>query len=78
MLEASKECILLRSLIHRIRSTCNLISITDIPTIIFEDNAVCIDKFKEDLSKEIELYTSHQSKFFYTNEHQKSKKINVK
>ena len=40
--EASRECIWLRSIIHHIQNTCNLITATNIPTVIYEDNAACI------------------------------------
>ena len=65
--EASREYIWLRSLIHHIQSTCNLNTTTDIPTVIYKDNAACIAQvrgwyIKGDRAKHI------SPKFFYTHE----------
>ena len=44
--EASRECIWLRSMIHHIQESCELSSVKDKPTILFEDNAACIAQIK--------------------------------
>ncbi|KAM2053254.1 hypothetical protein ACFX1T_002916 [Malus domestica] len=45
--EASRECSWLRSMIHHIWNSCGLPSKTDTPTVIREDNAVCVAHMKE-------------------------------
>ncbi|XP_059277610.1 secreted RxLR effector protein 161-like [Lycium ferocissimum] len=44
--EASRECVWLRSVIHFIRERCGLKCDTKIPTVLYEDNAVCITQLK--------------------------------
>ena len=44
--EASHECICLRSMIHHIQESCQLFSVKDNPTTLFEDNATCITQIK--------------------------------
>ena len=75
--EAGKECFWLRSMIRHIRSTCDLPSVTDNPTIIFEDNAACIAQIKEGYIKGDN--TKHIApKFFHTHELQKNQETIVK
>jgi hypothetical protein len=72
--EASRECIWLRSLISNIREPSGYSSITE-PTIIYEDNAACIDQIKSGFIKGDR--TKHISpKFFFTSALQ-GKEINV-
>ena len=75
--EASRECVWLRLVIQHIREKCELSSIKDNPTILYEDNATCITQIrkgyiKDDRTKHISL------KFFYTHDPQKSGNIDVK
>ena len=46
MHEASKECVWLRSMIQHIRESCGLSSIKNNPTVLYEDNAACIEQIK--------------------------------
>jgi hypothetical protein len=72
--EASRECIWLRSLIQHIREKCDLSTIKDSPTILYEDNAACITQIRGGYIKGDR--TKHISpKFFYTHELQKSGEI---
>ncbi|XP_074355640.1 secreted RxLR effector protein 161-like [Apium graveolens] len=65
--EASRECIWLRSVIQHIRESCGLSSISDSPTVLFEDNSACIKQLKEGYIKGDR--TKHiLSKNFYTHE----------
>jgi hypothetical protein len=75
--EAGRECFWLRSMIRHIRSTCDLPSVTDTPTILHEDNAACIAQVKEGFIKGDK--TKHIApKFFHTHELQKNQEIEVK
>ena len=75
--EASKECIWLRSLIEHIRKSCQLPSVTERSTIIYEDNAACVAQIQAGYIKGDR--TKHISpKFFFTHELQKDNKIEVK
>ncbi|XP_070679323.1 secreted RxLR effector protein 161-like [Malus domestica] len=63
--EALHECFWLREVMGHIRITSGLTSIVDLPTMIFEDNAACIEQLnkgyiKGDNTKHIAL------KFFYS------------
>ncbi|KAL8155915.1 hypothetical protein AgCh_001101 [Apium graveolens] len=74
--EASRECIWLRSVIQHIRESCGLSSISDSPTVLFEDNSACIKQLKEGYIKGDR--TKHiLPKFFYTHELQENGDINV-
>ena len=42
MHEASRECVWLRSMIQHIGESCGLSSIKNNPTVLYEDNVVCI------------------------------------
>lgn len=44
--ETNRGCIWLLSLIHYIQSICNLTFVTNIPIVIFEENAVCMAKVR--------------------------------
>ena len=44
--EASRECVWLRSMIQHIRESCELSSIKNNATILYEDNAACIAQIK--------------------------------
>ena len=75
--ETSRECVWLRSVIYHIQNTCGFPLSTEMPTSIFEDNAVCIAQvrwgyIKGDRTKHI------SPKFFYTHELQQSRQIDVK
>ena len=74
--KASHECIWLRSMIHHIQESCELSSVKDKPTILFEDNVACIAQIKEGYIKRDR--TKHISqKFFYTHELQKNGEIDA-
>ena len=74
--EASRECIWLRSMIHHIQKSCELSSVIDKPTILFEDNATCIAQIKGGYIKGDR--TKHISpKIFYTHELKKNGEIDV-
>ena len=76
MHEASRECVWLRSMIQHIRESCGLSSITNNPTILYEDNAACIAQIKGGYIKGDR--TKHiLPKFFYTHELQKDGEIDV-
>ena len=75
--EASRESIWLRSMIRHIRSTCDLPSVTDVPTILYEDNAACIAQIKGGFIKSDR--TKHIApKFFYTHQLEKNHEIEVR
>ena len=59
--EAGKECYWLRSVIRHIRRTCDLPSVTDNPTTIYEDNAACIAQVKGGFIKGDKTNISHLS-----------------
>ena len=76
MHEASRECVWLRSMIQHIKESCGLSSIKNNPTILYEDNVVCIAQMKGGYIKGDQ--TKHISpKFFYTHELQKDSEIDV-
>ena len=76
MHEASRECVWLRSMIQHIKESCGLSSIKNNPTILYEDNAVCIAQIKGRYIKGDQ--TKHIfPKFFYTHELQKDGEIDV-
>lgn len=68
--ETNRGCIWLLSLIHYIQSICNLTFVTNIPIVIFEENAVCMAKVRGVYIK--------RDRTFYTLEFQHNKKIDVK
>ena len=74
--DAIRECIWLRSIITHIRGTSGLSSTTEEPTLIYEDNAACIEQMKlgyikGDNKKHI------SPKFFYNQQQQALLKIQV-
>ena len=74
--EAVRECIWLRSVIQHVRGSCGLVSTTDAPTCIYEDNAACIEQMKSGFIKGDN--TKHISpKFFYNVQQQKFLNIQV-
>ena len=74
--KASRECVWLRSMIRHIFRTCQISSINETPTMLFEDNATCIAQIKTRHIKGDK--TKHISrKFFYTHELQKNDEIDV-
>ena len=76
LLEASRECIWLRSMIQHIQESCGLPFSKDNPTTLFEDNAACITQIKGGYIKGDR--TEHISPtFFYTNELQNNGEIDV-
>ena len=44
--EASHECFCLKEVMEHIQSTSGLTSVVDLPTMIFKDNAACIEQLK--------------------------------
>ena len=65
--EASRECVWLRSVIQHIQGKCGLSSIKGSPTILYEDNTVCITQIRGGYIKGDK--TKHISpKFFNTHE----------
>jgi len=74
--EASRECVWLRSMTQHILQLCGLSAQTKIPTILYEDNAACIDQLKGGYIKGDR--TKHISpKFFFTHDLQQNGEINV-
>ena len=74
--EASRERILLRSMIQHIQESCGLPFAKDNLTTLFEDNAACIAQInggyiKGDITKHI------SPKFFYTHELQKNGETDI-
>ena len=69
--EASHEYKWLRSMIQHMQESCELPSIKDNPTTLFEDNTTCIAHIKGDRTKQF------SPKFFYIYELQKSGEIDV-
>lgn len=49
--EAAHECTWLRAVVEHIRSTHELSSIVDVPTMIFEDNFACINQIRKEYIK---------------------------
>ena len=73
--ESSRECIWLR-LIQHIQESCGLSSISDSPTILFEDNLVCIKELNEGYIKgDRTIYIL--PKFLYTHELQENGDIDI-
>lgn len=58
--EASRDCVWLRAVIGRIRSTCDLDYDPNEPVVIYKDNTIVIDQENLVTSKGIKLNTSHQ------------------
>ena len=74
--EASHECVWLRSMIEYICHTCQISSINETHTVLFEDNSACIAWIKSGYIKGD--WTKHISpKFFYTHELPKNGEIDV-
>ena len=73
--EASRECLLLRSMIQQIQESYGLPSIKASPTPLFEDNVTTMHRSKEVISKEIELNTFLQISFIHTNSRRVVKSI---
>ncbi|KAM1606729.1 hypothetical protein ACFX16_027826 [Malus domestica] len=65
--EALRECFWLRAVMEHIRSTSGLTSVVDLPTMIFKDNAACIEQLKKGYIKGDN--TKHIApKFFYSHQ----------
>jgi hypothetical protein len=45
--DAGRECVWLRSMIQHIQEECDLESVRENPTVIYEDNTTCIAQIKE-------------------------------
>ncbi|XP_056698491.1 secreted RxLR effector protein 161-like [Spinacia oleracea] len=74
--EAGRECVWLRSMISNIQEGCGMNSVTENPTIIYEDNTACIAQVTEGYIKGDR--TKHISpKLFFTHDLQKEGTINV-
>ena len=75
--EAGKKCVWLRSIISYIQNSCQMTLVNNSPTVIYEDNAVCIAQVRGGYIKGDKI--KHISpKFFYTHELQKSRQVDVK
>jgi ribonuclease HI len=73
--EAVRECIWLRAVVTHIRRSCGL-STTEDPTIIFEDNAACIEQMKTGFIKGDN--TKHIApKFFFNQQQQELNQIMI-
>nr|AAL67590.1 putative polyprotein [Oryza sativa Japonica Group]AAP55150.1 retrotransposon protein, putative, Ty1-copia subclass [Oryza sativa Japonica Group] len=73
--EATRECAWLRRMTHHIERSCGL-SISNAPTIIYEDNAACVAQMqlgyvKNNMTKHI------APKFFYSHELQKQGEVKI-
>ncbi|KAM1175083.1 hypothetical protein ACFX19_028121 [Malus domestica] len=65
--EALRECFWLRAVMEHIRNTSGLTSVVDLPTMIFKDNAACIEQLKKGYIKGDN--TKHIApKFFYSHQ----------
>ncbi|KAM2817807.1 hypothetical protein COP1_041878 [Malus domestica] len=74
--EATRECFWLRAVVGHIRSSCDLHPAVNAPTMIFEDNAACIEQVKKGYIKGDN--TKHIApKFFFTHQQQEHQKIEV-
>ncbi|XP_068304314.1 uncharacterized protein [Pyrus communis] len=67
--QETRECFWLRAVVGHIRSLCDLYPAVDVPTMIFEDNAACIEQLKKGYIKGDN--TKHiVPKFFFSQQHQ--------
>ena len=74
--EAGRECVWLRSMISNIQGECGMKTVTECPTIIYEDNTACISQVTEGYIKGDK--TKHISpKLFFTHDLQRDNEINV-
>jgi len=74
--EAGRECVWLRSMISHIQESCGMKTISENPTIIYEDNTACITQVSEGFIKGDR--TKHLSpKLFFTHDLQKEGKVNI-
>lgn len=74
--ETSRECVWLRSMIHHIKSSCNL-PIKKSPTILYEDNSACIQQLKEGYIKNDRTKHIPPKFFAYTQELMKKDEIDI-
>ncbi|XP_074355712.1 secreted RxLR effector protein 161-like [Apium graveolens] len=65
--ETSRECVWLRSLVHRIRESCDISVNKGSPNVLFEGNEACITQTKEGYIKE-DRTKYIDPKFFFTHE----------
>ena len=73
--EASRECVWLRSMTQHVRADCGMAECKN-PTVMYEDNAVCIAQLKDGYIKGDR--TKHiLPKFFFTHEIQKAGEVQV-
>ena len=73
--EASRECVWLRSMTQHVRADCGMVESKE-PTVMYEDNAVCIAQLKDGYIKGDR--TKHiLPKFFFTHELQKAGEVQV-
>lgn len=75
--EASRECVWLRSMTHHIQVTCGL-PINEEPTILYEDNAVCVAQIKVGYIKSDRTKHILPKFFSYTHELEKNKDIDIR
>ena len=74
--ETSRECVWLRSINRHIRSSSR-ISEDTVPTILYEDNAVCVAQTKEGYIKSDRRRHILPKFFSYTQEFEKNKEIEL-
>jgi hypothetical protein len=73
--EASRECVWLHTVVGHILKSCEIGSL-DAPTIIFEDNAICVAQMESGYIKS--NLTKHIApKLFYPHELQKKGEIEI-
>ncbi|KAM1882388.1 hypothetical protein ACFX13_003885 [Malus domestica] len=75
--EASRECFWLREVMEHIQSTNGLTSVVNLPMMIFEDNAACIEQLKNGYIKG-DNTNLIAPKFFYLHQQQQYQNIEVK
>ena len=74
--ETNRECVWLRSLVHRIRESYGLFVNKGTPTALFEDNEACTTQTREGYIKGDR--TKHiDPKFFFTHEFRQRGVVNV-
>ena len=74
--EASRECVWLRSVTQHIQATCGLPVNRD-PTVLFEDNVVCVIQMKEEFIKSDRTKYIPPKFFSFSQELEMDKKINI-
>ena len=75
--EASRECVWIRSMTHRIEESCGF-PVNKNPTILYEDNAACISQLREGYIKSDRTKHIPPRFFSYTHELIKNNHIDIK